>query len=417
LYNIPLTFRLTGSVDAGALRAAFADVLARHEPLHTVFAERLGDPVPVAVAGDHLADRLTVADVAAADLGAAVERRRSHRFDLAAEAPIRGWLLRTAADAVLLIVVHHIAFDGESVGPFLRDLSRAYRARLHTGEPPAWPPLPTHYGEYAAAQRATLGEPDDPGSPVARQLAFWRRELAGLPAEVVLPFDHPRPAWPSRDAGEVRAVLDPPTVAALRRTARSCGATLFMVLHAAVAMMLRDAGAGDDVVVGTMVAGRSDPELDDLVGFFVNNVVLRIDLSGRPSPREVLARAREAGMRAFEHADLPFEVLVDALRPEPAPGRNPLFQVALVLDATGGGELDLPGVRAEFLAQENDVAKFDLIIVATTLTGGGLSLGIAYASDLFEHGTAVAMGERLQAALRVFTADPAGLGDRTEQHT
>ncbi|SCL27332.1 amino acid adenylation domain-containing protein [Micromonospora pallida] len=406
-YNIPLLFELDGAVRWDALRSAFADVIARHEPLHTVLHEEDGEPLPVRAPDAGLVDRLTCEPVPTADLDARVARLRGYQFDLATEAPIRGWLLRHGErQSVLLVVVHHIAFDGASVRPFLRDLALAYRGRC-AGGPPTWPPLPVRYGDHAAWQRATLGATADPTSLVGRQVAYWRSHLAGLPAELPLPFDRPRPEQPSRRAAEERFILDVPTVAGLRQAAQAHGATLFMAMHTALAMMLHQSGAGHDIVVGTVVAGRSAPALDDLVGFFVNTVVLRTDLSGEPTFRHLLTRVRDVDLRAFDHQDVPFEVLVDVLRPEPAPGRNPLFQVALVFDHRDETGLDLPGVTATSRPPEQDVAKFDLTVVATVAGDGTLSVGIAYATDLFDRSTVATMCRRLETVLRTAAAVPA----------
>jgi non-ribosomal peptide synthetase component F len=205
----------------------------------------------------------------------------------------------------------------------------------------------------------------------------------------------------------VSFTVDPETVALLREQARSAGATLFMALHTAVAAMLHDSGAGHDIAIGTVVAGRTTDTLEDLVGFFVNTVVLRTAVPACRPLRDLLAAVRDADLAAFEHQDVPFDVLVDALRPPPAPGRNPLFQVALVYEEEDGAGLDLPGVRAERLALDHDVAKFDLTVLATVRADTTLSVVLAYAVDLFDRPTAQVVAGRLEQVLHTLATDPA----------
>ncbi|MFG1610399.1 amino acid adenylation domain-containing protein [Actinoplanes sp. NPDC049265] len=398
-YNIPLVFRLTGDIDAGALRSAFADVVLRHEPLHTVLVDEDGEPRTVRAPAHAIASRFARESRSGHELEARIARLREYEFDLAAEVPIRAWLLTSGERAaVLLVVVHHVAFDGRSVRPFLGDLAQAYEAR-RAGHEPGWPSLPMTYGDHAARQRMILGDAADPASVLSRQLTFWQDQLSGLPTETALPFDRPRPERPSRRGGQVSFLMEAGPAALLRRAALSCGATLFMAVHAGLALMLRDSGAGEDIAVGTVVAGRSAESSDALVGFFVNTVVLRTDLSGRPGPEQLLTRVRDADLTAFEHQDVPFEVLVDALRPEPAPGRNPLFQVALVFEHADDTSLRLPDVRVTPLPQAHDVAKFDLTVVVTVTPAGTLEVALVYAAELFDRPTAEVLARRLEEAL------------------
>lgn len=407
LYNVPLVFRLSGPLDRDALASAFGDVVRRHKALRVVLSEEEGELLQVPLPMESLGGRFTIEDVPEGELGACIAQSVAHEFDLEREAPYRVRLLRLGTrDHVCVAVMHHIAFDGHSAGPLLRDLSAAYAAR-RAGHAPRWEKPAVGYADFAIWQRRVLGDVEDPESLIARQLAYWRRRLDGLPAQLPLPYDRARPSLPTRRAAEARFTVDTDQGERLLEVAQSSGATLFMVLHAAVAVMLSWSGAGDDVVLGTVAAGRSDPKLDDVVGFFVNNLVLRTDLSDEPSLADFLRRVRDVVLGAFAHQDVPFDVLVDTLRPERVEGRNPLFQVALTFEREeDSATLDLPGVRVTALPQEQAVAKFDLTIVTTLKADGGLAGSIAYAVDLFDHSTVESMCRRLEAVLRMFATDP-----------
>ncbi|MEV4643229.1 amino acid adenylation domain-containing protein, partial [Actinoplanes sp. NPDC049548] len=281
-YCVPVALRLRGALDRTALEAAIGDVVTRHEALRTVFPEADGEPCQRIV--DTL-PAMTVVECAERDVPSLLQEATARPFDLTVDPPIRVSLLAVAPrEHVLLLAMHHIASDGASMGPLLRDLAAAYSSRL-AGTPPRWSPLPVQYADYALWQRDLLGSADDPESLVVRQVAYWRDALAGIPEELPLPADRPRPAIPSYDGGREPLVLDAELHRALLNLARSTGTTLFMVLQAAVAALLTRLGAGTDVPIGAPVAGRSDEALADLVGFFVNTLVLRTDTSGDPTFR------------------------------------------------------------------------------------------------------------------------------------
>ncbi|WP_414945628.1 amino acid adenylation domain-containing protein, partial [Amycolatopsis sp. cmx-11-32] len=408
-YNIPLPLRLSGTLDIEVLRAAVADVVARHETLRTVFPvvdgsprQRVLDPADAVV---------EVSIVDPDDVDAAVDAKAREPFDLAGEPPIRVRLFQVALDEyVLLVVIHHIAGDGWSLAPLARDLATAYSARLR-GKAPSWPPLPVQYVDYALWQRELLGDEDDPASPIFDQIEFWRHRLAGLPAELNLPTDRPRPSVAGYRGDSVAFHLDADVHQAALCLARSAGATVFMVVQTALAVTLSRLGAGVDIPIGTPVAGRTDEALDDLVGFFVNTLVLRTDVSGDPSFRELLDRVREADLAAFAHQDAPFERLVEVLNPERSLARHPLFQVMLSFHNNADAVVDLPGLVVDGHDASTDAAKFDLgFNMREELSAEGRPAGLAgaieYAVDLFDAETVAVIGERLARVLTAAVAEP-----------
>ncbi|MFI8214592.1 non-ribosomal peptide synthase/polyketide synthase [Streptomyces sp. NPDC085932] len=415
LYNIPAALRLTGPVDAAALRAALGDVVARHESLRTVYAEDEHGPHQVVLPVADAAVSLPVTDTDAGHLDAAVARIARTPFDLARDVPLRTALLRTAPDEhVLMLVLHHIAGDGWSLAPLARDLGTAYRARL-AGTAPAWEPLPAQYADYALWQHELLGADGDPDSEGVRQLAHWRQVLAGLPERLELPADRPRPA--RRDNAGDRLDLRVP--AALHQELAGLAArsrtSVFMVLQAALAALLTRLGAGEDVPIGSTIAGRTDAAVEDLVGFFVNTLVLRTDTGGDPTFRALLDRVRDTDLAAYAHQDLPFERLVEAVNPDRGAGHHPLFQVMLTFDTTQQdalGELGrLPGLGAELVPVHTGLSKFDLAFAFDERrdadgAAAGIDLAVEFSTELFDAPTARALAERLLGLLAQAVADP-----------
>ncbi|MGW3725521.1 amino acid adenylation domain-containing protein, partial [Streptomyces sp. NPDC000851] len=274
-YNGAAVLRISGVLDAEALRAALGDVVARHEALRTVFPEVDGRPYQHVRPAAEARPDLTVETLRAADLAAAVDRAVRHPFDLATELPLSASLFTVDEhEHMLVLVIHHIAGDGWSMGPLSRDLSAAYAAR-RAGRAPTWTPLPVQYADYTLWQHQLLGDENDPESLLAAQVGYWREALAGVPERLELPTDRPYPEQAGYEGGAVPVRVDAEVHRALIGLARSRHTTVFMVLQAALGVLLHRLGAGTDIPIGTPVAGRGEEELDDLVGFFVNTLVLR----------------------------------------------------------------------------------------------------------------------------------------------
>ncbi|WP_326700403.1 amino acid adenylation domain-containing protein [Streptomyces sp. NBC_01754] len=410
-YNVPLVLRLEGPLDAGALENALADVIERHESLRTVFPDTDG----VARQAVHDAEGadldLTPRYTEPARLDEVLATEVAHAFDVSAELPVRARLLRLGAEAhVLVLLVHHIAGDGWSLAPLARDLGRAYRARTE-GEEPSWTRLPVQYADYTLWQRALLGDEDDPAGRAVRQTDFWRTALAGAPELLDLPCDRPRPAVPAYRGDAFSFPVGADTHRDLARLARARGSSLFMVLQAALSVLLSRHGAGEDIPLGTAVAGRTDEALDDLVGFFVNTLVLRTDLSGDPAFGEVIDRVREFDLAAYAHQDVPFERLVDALAPARAQNHHPLFQTMLVLQNQADTTIDLPGLTVSEQPVHTGISKFDLTFTfSETFDGAGRPAGLhgvlEFSTELFLPATAHALAARLTRLLATLAADP-----------
>jgi non-ribosomal peptide synthetase component F len=338
-------------------------------------------------------------------------------FDVSVEVPVRVRLFVVGeGEYVLVVVVHHIAADGWSVAPLVRDVGVAYAARC-VGAAPVFPVLPVQYGDFVLWQRELLGDEDDPGSVVSGQLDYWRGVLAGVVEQVELPVDRPRPVRASFRGSSVEVWVDAGLHEGLVGLARRGQVTLFMVVQAAFAVLLSRLGAGVDIPIGTPVAGRVDEALDDVVGMFVNTLVLRTDVSGDPSFRELLSRVRGVDLGAFGHQDVPFERLVEVVNPVRSLGRHPLFQVMLAFQNVVEPDVRLPGLSVCVESVELPWAKFDLVLEVRDRYGpGGVAAGIegrlGYATDLFDRSTVVSMVDRL---LRVFAAVVADADVRVSQ--
>ena len=349
-YNMPFAFRISGALDVEALGAALDDVIARHESLRTIFPDSDGvafQQVVPAGAGMWRRGGAAVVSLPEQDLIGELVALVGYRFDLSAEIPIRAQIYSVGPEQhVVGIVVHHIAFDGWSLAPMVRDVAEAYASRC-AGRPPGWAPLPVQYVDYTLWQREWLGAESDPDSVIAGQLRYWRQELADLPEVVSLPADRARPPVPSYRGDAVEVRIDPPVWAGVKAVAAAHNATASMVLQAVMAVVLHRAGAGEDVVMGSPIAGRLDAALDDLVGFFVNTWVLRVGVTSAHRFSEVLEQVRQKALDAYSNQDVPFELLVEQLNPVRSTAHHPLFQVLMVFQNNVRPVVALDGVSVE----------------------------------------------------------------------
>ncbi|MDX2541684.1 non-ribosomal peptide synthetase [Streptomyces sp. WI04-05B] len=408
-YHIPLAVRLTGAaLDQDALRLALADLVARHEILRTVYPDTDGTPRQRLLDPEAARPRLHVDRAAESELPTRLAELAKRAFLLAEEIPLRAHLLVLGPeDHVLLLVLHHIAADGRSLDPLTRDLAAAYRARRENRAPDTTR-LPLQYADFAVWQSRQLGGgPRDPMNP---HLSYWTQALAGLPDELSLPADRPRPARATHRGGDIPVRLDASLHRRMRSLAAETGTTPFMVVQAALAALLTRLGAGTDIPLGTPVAGRADETLDELVGCFLNTLVLRTDTSGAPTFRELLDRVRDTDLGAYAHQELPFEQLVEALNPPRSPARHPLFQVMLAFRPGAEPHLDLPGLTARALSVETGTTKIDLTFnLGERHSADGSPDGIEgilqYSADLYDRATAEELAARLERLLRAALED------------
>ena len=410
-YNIALALRLRGRLDQGALEAALGDVVQRHESLRTLFAELNGAVFQRILEAARAQRRLEVVPATEATLAQALSEAARYCFDLGTEIPLRATLFTVDPnEQVLLLLVHHIAADGWSMLPLVRDLAQAYTARCQS-KAPELRPLAVQYADYALWQQQTLGDESDPESSLGRQLAFWKQTLDALPEQLELPTDRPRPAIASYRGQRVPLQLSPELHGRLLTLAHENQSSLFMVLQAGIAVLLTRLGAGTDIPIGSPIAGRTDIGLEELVGFFVNTLVLRTDTSGNPSFRQLLARVRDTDLAAYAHQELPFERLVELLNPARSLARHPLFQVMLAFQNTPEASLELPGIIATLEPVDLPAAKFDLLFDlgerrAAEGTPEGVIGSIQYRSDLFAQSSVQAIAQRLVRLLEAATAQP-----------
>ncbi|MFL5334763.1 MAG: condensation domain-containing protein, partial [Geminicoccaceae bacterium] len=424
-YVIPVAVRLSGELDREALEGALNDLVARHESLRTVFPETGGVPRQEVLPAQASRLELEQASISEDELADALSAAAGQGFDLSRELPLRAHLFavqsantdesaRTesqTAEHVLLVVLHHIAGDGWSLRPLLRDLGAFYRARLEGGTAEL-PALPVQYADYTLWQRDVLGEEGEADSAIGRQLSYWKEALRELPEQIELPADRARPAVSSHRGGHVPVQIDAGLHQNLVALSRAQGASLFMVLQAGLSALLMRLGAGTDIALGSPIAGRGDAALDELVGFFVNTLVLRTDTSGNPAFAELVGRVRGQNLAAYAHQDVPFERLVEVLNPQRSLSRHPLFQVMLAFETEDGvtSALQLPKLTARPQPVVTASAKFDLSVGLVEHRGSkgeiaGIDGVLEYAADLFERSTIEVIGQRLVRLLTAAVTD------------
>ena len=435
IYNMPVALRLLGALDTDALGAALHDVVSRHESLRTVFCAVDGIPAQVIVPESDADFGWRIVDAGGwptRRLETAVNELAQRSFDLTTEIPLHAALFRVSDDEhVLAVVAHHIAADGWSVGPLVRDLGVAYASRC-ADQAPQWTEMPLQYVDYTLWQRSQLGELDDVASPIAAQLEFWQGALAGMPERLELPTDRPYPLVADYRGAQVGVELPAELHRRVLDVARAHNATSFMVVQAALSVLLSGLTGSSDVAVGFPIAGRGDPALDELVGFFVNTLVLRVDLAGDPSVADLLAQVRDRSLAAYQHQDVPFEVLVERLNPSRSLTHHPLVQVLMAWqnfdnssDPTAGLTLDDLTVRR--MPIDATTARMDLTFsLAERWTDGGQPGGIGgtveFRTDVFDERSIDTLVGRLQRVLTAMTADPTArissmnLLDAAERH-
>ncbi|NUL01705.1 amino acid adenylation domain-containing protein [Streptomyces lunaelactis] len=408
-YNVPFLVRLSGALDVGALESAVRDVVVRHESLRTlIVANADGVPSQQVVPVDELVLDVPLIEVAPDALDDAVARAGQSTIDLATQIPVRATLLRSGPqEHTLVLLIHHIASDGESVVPLARDLDVAYTARAR-GEAPDYPELPVQYIDYTLWQREVLGDEDDPDSTLSAQVRYWRDELTGTPQPLQLPTDRPRPPAASHRGDIVEFPIEPDLLAAVEELALARDVSVPMVMQTALAVLLQHLGAGEDIPIGNTIAGRTDDELADLIGFFVNTWVLRTDLSGSPTFDELIGQVQQKALAAYDKQDAPFERLVEELNPERSTAYHSLFQVMFTWENERWIDLELPGaLQARLEVQATSSAKFDLEFnYFTDPTKPGMLVYIEYATDLFDHATVEAIGARYVRVIQQMVADP-----------
>ncbi|MCD2156620.1 non-ribosomal peptide synthase/polyketide synthase, partial [Rhodococcus cerastii] len=410
--NIPVAVRLTGNLDSGALHSAIADVIARHEVLRTLYPETDGVGYQEILSPEDASIEFETVRIAEGDLQAELYAFFVEGFDVTVEVPLRAKLFQLADNEfVLSFVVHHISTDGFSMGPLTRDVMTAYYARSQ-GQAPVWTPLPVQYADYALWQREVLGSEDDPQSIIAQQIDYWSDALADLPEQLDLPSDRTRPEIATGQGANHTFTIDPQLWADVEATGQAAGATPFMVVHSALAVLLARLSTTTDIAIGAPVAGRGEAQLDDLIGMFVNTLVLRTEVDPSMSFTDLLASAREVDLQAFAHADVPFERIVEALDPVRSQAHHPLFQVALTFQNLGQSALELPGLTAAAVEFDAALAKFDLQFTLEDAADAGMSGTLTYATDLFDASTAAEFADRFVSVLRGVVADPtAAVGD------
>ncbi|WP_158607923.1 non-ribosomal peptide synthetase [Nocardia panacis] len=412
--NIGFALRLS-DLDVPALRAALLDTVTRHEALRTRYPADADGPFQLIIDPDRLADEFAVEEVAAAAVVERVHAVLRRGFDVAEQIPLRVRLLRTGPNYILVCAMHHICADGSSLAPLARDVGIAYAARC-AGTAPEWIPTQVQYADYALWQRDLLGAREDPDSLLSRQLDYWTTELAGLPDELDLPADRPRPATASLRGAGVEGTVSSELHAGLLALAGARRATLFMVMRTALAVLLARLSGATDIAIGVPMTNRDEPALVDVVGMFVNTTVSRTAIDPRESFAALLDRTRERDLANFANSDVPFEHVVDAVNPVRSPGRHPLYQVGFAFQNFARARLELTGSHLAMVDVDADTVKTDLHIGVSELPGADepaeILVRFGYSTDLFDADTVRRFIAGYLRVLEQVAADPAiAVGD------
>src|SRR6185437_2457555 len=404
-YCIPLFMRLRGRLDEGALRRALDSIVERHEVLRTVFVKGEDRPFQQVLPGGSFS--LSWVDLSSCAASGRESRLRSQEeeessgeFDLATGPLIRGRLVRLAGDDhALLISMHHIVFDGWSLGVFLKELGELYAA-YREGRGSQLAPLAIQYADYAQWQRNWLE-----GEVLRKQLAYWQEQLEGAPPYLDLPTDRPRPSYQSYRGGSIEFTLDEGLTQAAKGFAAENNLTLYMVLYAAFGMVLSRLSGQEEVVLGTPIANRQKPELEAMIGFFANTLALRIAVNPQLTIREFMQRIREVTLEAFAHQDAPFEQVVERIQPARSLNRNPIFQVMFVMQNAPKRQLQFPQVSVEVKDGQNESSMFDLLLL---LEAGAerVSGVLNYSADVFDRETVARWVEQFKLAVGAIVRQP-----------
>ncbi|WP_259644470.1 condensation domain-containing protein, partial [Mycobacterium kansasii] len=413
LYNIPLALRLSGGLDVQALSHALDDVVGRHEPLRTVFVSVDGIPQQVVLPPARADLGWQIVDAtqwSTEKLDQALSRHARDPFDLSIQIPLRARLYRVADDEhILAITIHHIAADGWSMATFAADLAVAYRSRC-ARRAPAWASLPVQYIDYALWQHEYLGDLADPTSIIASQLRYWEETLAGMPERLELPTDRPYPPATVGNGGTVALHWPPSLHQDIARLAHESRATAFMVVHAALVALLSKLSASTDIPVAINVAGRTHPALDDLIGVFVNRLVLRVEVAEDATFTDLLGVVRARSLQAFDHQDIPFRVLTERLNHHGSPS-TALGQVMLGWQTNRPAEWMLGDLDVTAVHLQTNVARMDLaLFLEENFTASGAPAGISgvveYRTDVYDAATIEALTARLKNLLSAVVVAP-----------
>lgn len=404
-FSVPLAFQLVGRLDITALQQSLTEIMRRHEALHTIFPVVEGHPVqlvikPIALEVEQIDLRDLPVDAREAEANRLINQKVREPFQVSHEPLMRAYLLQKEdQEHLLLINIHQLIFDRWSTEVFQHELSVLYTTYCQ-GQPSSLPESAIQYADFTIWQQQWLQT-----EAVQNQLARWKQHLAGVPALLELPTDHPRPRRQTFQGTQHHFTLSVSLLQDLRGLSQRTGCSLFMTLLAAFEVLLHCYTGQEDLVIGTPIAGRTHSETEHLIGFFVNTLALRADLSGNPTFRELLERVREETLNAYAHQEVPFGYLVKELQPQRDPSYLPLVQVMFVLQNTPRATLEMTGISTRPLLVDSVTADFDLTLEFTE-TADGLVGMLKYSTDLFENNTITRMGVHMQTLLEGIVAHP-----------